>query len=224
METNYSISIYLDTRRAKAKGLFPVKVRVYSPAYSKTKFYPTIFNLTEKDFHSTWETTKPRKEYHELKLKIQSVETKANDAAKELSIFSFEQFEKKFLGKTGKSEDVFYHYDQMIEALKSNNQFGTASNYLLSKKSLKQYLKIKTGKEPKKLLLLKSQKTGYKKYENHMVDTLFRSRTTVSMYLRALRTIFNNAKKSNIINVEAYPFGEDKYEIPNGDAVKKSIK
>lgn len=225
MESNYNISIYLDTRRAKAKGLFPVKLRVYAPSYSKTKFYTTKFNLTEKDFQSTWETTKPRKEFQELRLKIQAVETKANDTAKELKVFSFEQFEKKFLGKTGQSEDVYYHYEQMIETLKANNQFGTASNYLLSMKSLKNFVSIKSGKQPKKLLFIEITKDWLQKYENHMIDGLSRSRTTVSMYLRALRTIFNNAKKGNIIKVEAYPFGEGegKYEIPNGDNVKKAL-
>lgn len=225
MESNYNISIYLDTRRAKAKGLFPVKLRVYAPSYSKTKFYTTKFNLTEKDFQSTWETTKPRKEYQELRLKIQSVENKANDVAKALKVFSFDLFEKNLFGKTGQSDDVFYHYEQIIEALKTNNQFGTASNYLLSMKSLKNFVIAKTGKQPKKLLFIEITKEWLQKYENHMIDGMSRSRTTVSMYLRALRTIFNNAKNNNIISVEAYPFGEGKgkYEIPNGDNVKKAL-
>jgi hypothetical protein len=66
MEVGYSISIYLDTRRQKADGTFPVKLRVYSTILGKTKFYPTTFNLTESDFSEVWENTRRKKEYREM--------------------------------------------------------------------------------------------------------------------------------------------------------------
>ncbi len=223
MEKNFTISIYLDTRRAKANGLFPVKLRVYSSLHAKTKYYPTIFNLSEKEFQSVWETAKPRKEYHDLKLKIQSVENKANDSAKELKAFSFEQFEKRMFRKSGTGEDLIYHYQQVIEKLRLNNQFGTASNYQMSLKSLMDFTYFKTGKKPKKLLFIEVNKDWLQKYESYMIDNLTRSRTTVSMYLRALRTIFNNAIHENDIDVEAYPFGEKKYIIPSVKNVKKAL-
>ncbi len=223
MEKQFIISIYLDTRRAKANGLYPVKLRVYSSLHAKTKYYPTIFNLSEKEFQSVWETAKPRKEYHELKLKIQSVENKANDAAKELKAFSFEQFEKRMFRKSGTGEDLIYHYQQVIEKLRTNNQFGTASNYQMSLKSLSDYIHFKTGKQPKKLLFVDITKDWLQKYESYMIENLTRSRTTVSMYLRALRTIFNNAIQERDIDVEAYPFGEKKYQIPSVKNVKKAL-
>jgi integrase len=223
METDYSISIYLDTRREKANGLYPVKLRVYSSSFSKTKLYPTVFNLTKQDFEKAWETVKPRKEYHELRLKIQSVENKADEVASELSVFSFDQFEKKLFRKSGKGEDVFYHYLQTIERFRSNYQFGTASNYSLSMKSLKQFVKFKKGKEPKRLSFIEINKDWLYKYESYMIDEMNRSRTTVSMYLRALRTIFNNAIQENEISIDHYPFGEKKYQIPAVKKVKKAL-
>ncbi len=48
MTQEYSISIYLDTRRAKSNGKYPVKLRVFTPNPRKQKLYPTIFDFTEK--------------------------------------------------------------------------------------------------------------------------------------------------------------------------------
>lgn len=209
MVTSYSITIYLDARREKANGLYPVKLRVYSPLLAKTKFYPTIFEMTEKDFQSVWMTTKPRKEYGELRLKLQALENRANEVAGELKLFSFEQFEKRMFRQSGNGEDVFYHYQQMVAKLRENNQFGTASNYQLSMKSLADFVEHRTGRRPKRLAFVEVTKDWLLKYESYMIDNLQRSRTTVSMYLRALRTIFNTAIQENDISVEVYPFGDE---------------
>jgi hypothetical protein len=46
--------------------------------------------------------------------------------------------------------------------------------------------------------------------------------TTIGMSLRALRAIFNIAKKDGIITDEQYPFGRNKYQIPEGRNIKKA--
>jgi len=53
------ITLYLDTRRKKKSGLYPVKIRVWDQVSSDAKFYPTGIDLSEKDFHSAWETRNP---------------------------------------------------------------------------------------------------------------------------------------------------------------------
>ena len=75
MKKQYFISIYLDTRRVKYNGKFPVKLRVYTSTPRKQKMYPTIFEFTEKEFNSIWNTSKPRKEFKEFQIKIRAVET-----------------------------------------------------------------------------------------------------------------------------------------------------
>src|SRR5690606_22027585 len=47
--------------------------------------------------------------------------------------------------------------------------------------------------------------------------------TTVSMYLRALRTIFNRAIEAKTIEKDLYPFGVKRYEIPSSSNVKKAF-
>ena len=66
------------------------------------------------------------------------------------------------------------------------------------------------------------------KYENYMIDTMKRSETTVSMYLRALRTVFNTAISDKSIEADIYPFRRNeqeksKYVIPTGENVKKAL-
>jgi len=56
-----------------------------------------------------------------------------------------------------------------------------------------------------------------------MINTKKRSRTTVSIYLRALRTVFNTAIAEKEIDAENYPFGKRKYQVPSVKSVKKSL-
>ena len=47
-----------------------------------------------------------------------------------------------------------------------------------------------------------------------MTEVKGRSLTTVSMYVRALRAIFNVAIENKDFKKERYPFGKKKYQVP----------
>jgi integrase/recombinase XerD len=223
MERNLSISFYLDTRRSKANGKFPVKLRVFTHSPRIQKLYPTTFEFSEAEFKSIWETTKPRTEYKTIRYQMQAVETKAIETANELNPFTFEQFEKKLYRKTGAGSDVFYQYEIAIEKLKGNKQFGTASNYDLAVKAIKGFLETEKGKVPKTLSFTDITPDWLGKFENYMVNTKGRSRTTLSMYVRTLRTVFNTAISEDEIKEELYPFGKRKYNVPAVKKVKKAL-
>jgi integrase/recombinase XerD len=223
MISDYTISIYLDTRRAKESGLFPVKLRVFSSAIKKAKLYPTDFDITEKEFTSTWEVVKPRTEHKEMRLKLQAIENKAHEAAASIKPFTFDKFEKKLYLETGQEDNVFYHYDTIIKNLNKSGNISNADIYDLSQKSIKDFIIKTKGKEPKKLYFLEITPTWLNNYETHMIKDKGRSRTTVSMYLRSLRSIFNTAIKDNETLKEVYPFGKGKYELPAVTKVKKAL-
>lgn len=236
MEKEVFISLYLDTRRAKSNNLYPVKIRVFTPSPRKQKLYPTKFEFTEKEFQSIWETLKPRTEYKETRRKLQAEETLAIETADLISPFTFEQFEKKLYRGKGEGENVFYQYSETIKKLNGNNQLGTASNYDLSLKSLKLFMLYLKGKDITDKDELETALAGIKKlafnditpawlnkYEAYMINTKKRSRTTVSIYLRALRTVFNTAIADKEIDAENYPFGKRKYQVPSVKSVKKSL-
>ena len=134
-----------------------------------------------------------------MRLELKAIETKANETAKEIKPFSFEKFEKKLYRKTGEGENVFYQYQLMIDKNLKAGSLGNSDIYRLSLKSIKDYLFQTSGKEPSKLLFSEITPSWLKNYEAFMLNVKERSRTTVSMYTRALRAVFNEAIRENEI-------------------------
>jgi len=61
-----------------------------------------------------------------------------------------------------------------------------------------------------------------KRYEKYLFED-GKSYTTIGMYIRGLRTVFNEAIKSGIIRASLYPFGKEKYDIPFGEGRKLAL-
>lgn len=218
MIRDYSISIYLDIRRLKANGKYPVKLRVYDNALKHQKLLPTSFEFTKEEFSSIWETLKPRGINKELQIQLKALENKAIQTAESLSEFTIENLEDKLYNRRlSNKSDVLYWYLLAIEQYSKNSQIGTASNYQLSINSLLEFHK-------KKNLTFNSITPQWlRDYERYMVDVKKRSRTTVGIYLRPLRAIFNTVIAQKIVNSEHYPFGKRKYTIPSPKSTKKAL-
>ena len=222
---DYNISIFQDKRRKTKKG-YPIKLRVYSILTKKAKFYGLGLSVKDKDFKAIQDPRiKVRGNNRELQLKLNTIENKAVEVAKSINPFTFEQFEKKMFRSKSASISVKYHYDSKISQLISNGQISTASSYGLSLKSLEKYLNAKSKGSIQELSFYDITKDFLNGYENYMVRELNKSRTTVSIYLRALRTIFNDTIASNEIKKEIYPFGKDKgkYQIPQSSGKKSAL-
>lgn len=220
---DYSSTIVLDERRAKQNGLFPVKLRVYHISQKKAKLYATNYDMDKDDFESIWLTVKPRLKYKEKRKELQAIIKKADDVCDKLKPFSFVQFEKRFFRKLGDNTNIIYHYRQTINKLKAANSYSTASNYELSLKSFCDFITDKKGKVPVVISFFDITPDWLQKYENYMINDLERSRTTVSMYVRTLRTIFNTAIADKDIDADLYPFGKGKYQPPSVKTVKKAL-
>ncbi len=130
LKKKFFISMYLDTRRMKNNGKYPFKLRVFTSFPRKQKLYPTKFELSKKDFHSIWETSKSRNEFKEYRMNMQRVEQKAEEVAFTLESFSFEKFEKKLFRKASEAINVKYNYQQRIAELQHLGKINTASSYL----------------------------------------------------------------------------------------------
>jgi integrase len=64
-----------------------------------------------------------------------------------------------------------------------------------------------------------------KRYEKFMLNA-GKSFTTIGIYLRNLRTVFNEAIKAGFVDITQYPFGHNKdgkYEIPEGAGRKMAL-
>lgn len=220
------VSLYLDTRRKKDNGTYPVRIRVYDSTTRKARLYTTDFDLTEKDFNRIFFPElgqRFRKEEKEIQTDLLAIESDYKEKAENLGIFSFDAFEKLFEIKRGDLINVFWHYESLIKEMKDSNRFGTALTYESSLKSLKSFLQAKRGKEPKQLHFQEVTAKFLESYESWMTDKEEKSLTTVGIYLRALRVIFNKAMDQKVIDKEIYPFGIRKYEIPASSNTKKAF-
>ena len=221
MTNEYSISIYLDKRREKTNGKFPVRLRVFVSNPRKQKLYPTSFDFTTEEFESIWKTIRPRKDHKNVKLKLQAIENKANEVASKIKPFSFSEFEKKLFRKKHDGIKIDYHYKERIEDFKKQNRLSTADSYNCSKNALKRFVE-KENKSFKNLTLFDVNKEWLEGFERYMKDA-GRSVSTVGIYLRPLRAIFNKAIDEGEIEKEFYPFGKRKYQIPTSKKVKKAL-
>jgi site-specific recombinase XerD len=223
MDKQVFISLYLDTRRPKKDDTYPVRLRVFTPDPRIQKLYPTTFDLTEKEFKNAYMNPKPKPEDRELKHKLQEIENKATEEANEIIPFDFPEFENKLYRKRGEGQNVIFKYHEQINKFKSLNQIGTAQTYELSLKSLMEFASLTESKALDNLNFKTITPFWLEKFEKYMIDTKKRSSTTVSIYLRCLRAIFNNAIADKEIEPESYPFGKRKYTIPGYKKVKKAL-
>jgi len=222
-----AVNLYLDTRRKKDNGSFPVKIRVYDGTTKKARLYTTDFDLSETTFNRIFFPDKDqrlRKEETQIREDLESLKAYYSEKVKGLNSFTFEAFEKSMEIKSGDLLDAFFHFDAYIKDLKESDRIGTALSYELSKKSLIGFIKAKTEKEPKKLLFQDITVKFLNDYETWMTgkeknNTL----TTVGIYLRGLRVVFNRAIELKNIESALYPFGVKRYEIPASSNTKKAF-
>ncbi len=218
MNIEYYISIVLDKRREKKNKKYPVKLRVFTPNPRKQILYPTKFEFSESEFNTISTAKKLSHEHKEVRLLLRAIEAKAEQAAGKLKKnFSFEAFEKELFNDKAKgAKDVCHYYQEAIVKYKKNRQIGTASNYEYSLKSLMDFQK------DDKLKFSDVTPQWLTDYENALIDS-GKSITTVGMYLRPLRAIFNTAISDKVARVEQYPFGKKKYSIPAPTGFKKAL-
>ena len=223
MKQDFSISIFLDTRRAKANGKFPVKLRAYTSTPRMQKLYPTPFEFTDKEFESIWNTTKPRAEHKEARTMLQAMETKAIKQAEKIIPFSFEQFEKLMNRKAGDGVRIEFHYETRIQELLSRGQISTASTYQMAMRSIKEFAEQQKKGKFQKLTFHDVTADWLKDFEYYLTEVKGRALTTASFYVRTLRTLFNDAISAKDIEPEVYPFGKRKYQTPAAKNSKRAL-
>jgi len=208
-------SIILDSRKQLKNGLFPIKLRV---TYNRSqRYYPADLSLNQNDFKLIMGTN-PKGENKTIRLKLNALEQKANKIIDEIPVFDFNTFKKKLYSNQNVRGDVYHYYEQIIAKQKTEEHFGTASNYTSSLKSLKKFRsKLKFNEITVDFL---------KGYERFLLDEE-KSISTVGIYLRPLRAVINSAMEDGTLSKDFnYPFGSKsklKYQIPTSRNIKKAL-
>jgi site-specific recombinase XerD len=207
-----TVNIFHDLRRVKKNNLYPVKVRVTFDR--RSKYMETGIDLSKEDFEKL-SSRRISKELLDIKENLLELEAKVNSIVKIVRPFNFPVFIEKFKQKTYDATYVETLYVEIIDKLMAQCRVGTADNY---KSSLQSLLLFK-----KNLRFEDVSDTFLFRYETWMLER-GRSITTVGIYCRCLRAIFNEAIYRKIISLDYYPFGKRKYQMPVSKNIKKALK
>jgi len=212
-----SITFFFNTSRKDKNGKYKVALQVYFRTIKKRKYYATKFSFTEKEFKSTWETVKPRKEFKQDRKELNALLVKADKVAGNLARFNFEDFERLMFNKVSTEKDVNYYYSKKIDAYRNKQSISTSKGYETALKCLLRF----HGKN--NISFYDVTVSWLEDFEAFCIDKEEKSRTTVGIYTRTLRTVFNNAIEEKTIPRDAYPYGKGKYTPPAPKNTKKAL-
>jgi integrase/recombinase XerD len=248
-----SLVAFLDTFRPRADGLFMIRLRIIynrQPKYFSTKITSSI-----KDYKIITDYSKnPRGDLGRKRKKIQEKLEEAHSAIKSLDDFSWHEFKKKYQRKGTNFNSVWEAFEGHISDLKKRKRYGTADTYISAQNSLKQYhahnKKIQLKREVAirengrtvmiaKNMLKESEfwKVNSKVLHFKQIDVQWlneyqkwmeensRTKTTISIYVRCLRNLFNLGLKDGLREID-YPFGaekDEKYQPPEHNNTKRAL-
>ena len=172
-----------------------------------------VFFLTPEEFDRATDP-KSRGELRQLGLKLKAEEQRAVSIIGEMNRFSFGSFKKKFTNPGSYSRDVISLFDSYIDELRSQDRVGSAISYKNARESFYLF--------KKKILIDDLTPQWLERYQSWMLKR-GKGLTTIGIYCRSLRTIYNNAIHSGLISNEHYPFGKRRFRIPTGANVKRAL-
>lgn len=243
-----SISISLDTRRAKKTGKFPVKLLAIFNR--KSRRYQTVYDLSEEEFKalSARQKSECLKKMQET---LKQLQRNAEEAAAGLQPFTFEGFEKAFI-----LNNPSFHQRKAIKEVAEldNHPFNQAmydnrfpifrlpkpepdtilAVFLFYISKLLNEHRIRTAVHYQTTYNILARFSGnvrfvdinvsyLKRFEAWMLEHGY-SKTTVGIYTRCLRAAFNEAIFQGIIKREnCYPFGRRLYQPPSSRNIKKAL-
>lgn len=206
------------TKGKKSNGKFPVKLRLIFKR--EFKFYLTGIDMDENEFRSYH----LNKKLKDLFSDITYYQNKAEKIASELKDgFTFKAFKEQFYGTIGssneaKKDDNFWNFGKAhVQKLRDQNRIKTAESIEQSNNKILKFCK------KKKLLFSDITLEFLKKFDAAMRSESLSS-TTIGIYTRNLRTLYNEAIRTEVISQESYPFGKNKYSPPTSKKTKKALK
>lgn len=215
MKNSFTTTIIVDQRYPRKKdGRCPVKLRVI--INRKARYYGIDKYLYPEELTEKIYTSKPKGEYKKLLKLFTDIQNRADIILEALENPSFDQFKRLFTQKGG-GGNVRRYYDSYIAKLKEDNQHTTASTYLNAMNSLD------ATKGIEKLNFRDITPEWLKDYQKKMLKD-GRSVSTISIYLRTLRTLFNRAIDDGVVSKSYYPFGRGKYQVPSARNNKRPLE
>jgi len=208
-----SITILQDTRRKTLSGLYPVYVRasfqVHSEGKKKQKVVLyRILNCSIKDFNNPGSRDINVKDIHS---KIIKARAKALDILERHSVVTPGLFDREFKGGD-LSKNVKTMFEYYITNLQNEGRVGSARLFVNAKNHILAF----GGND---ISFSEITEEWLKEYERSSTIAL----STLGIYLRSLRAVFNLAIEAKVIPSELYPFGKRRYKIKSVQGTKESL-
>ena len=219
---NVRVSMFLDTRKSRQtteqrrNDEFSVSLRIWDPMIKQAKIRKTRINMTEQEFKSVWYGKRLNAGEIAKRGELQEALMQVHDALSEMDYFNYEQLDKKLSTPKGEQYNVLWHFDRKVEALRNQGRIGTSHTYKHSARWIREFIRSN------RLSFNALTPKWLESFENWALDE-GKSLTTVGMYTRNIRAIFNDAIEEKIIDRDLYPFGRRRYVPPTGRRVKKAL-
>ena len=228
MKSTVTIDIVLDTRYQKKEERYPVKVRV--TYQKKQRYYSCNVELTKEQYKRIM-GLKPSKSDKAIQEYLLDKKLEIKNIINDLPVFSFDMLKLKFKNSTKATEDeeqkdatiesnVYSLFDIVIGQSEAQGRVGNADVLRCAKSSLQKFKGNLNFRDITVQFL--------DEYERWFLAQK-KSITTVGIYLRELRNIYNTAisNEYNIVSREFYPFNNKDnpkgYKIPKGKNIKKAL-
>ena len=231
MNTPKSIPVvdeYFDTRRSLKDGSYPVKIKVYNPTTQEKRFYNAGIRMSQTEYDLSTSLKRLSLELRTKRETLEAIKAKARNAIQSLPAFGFKPFEEQFLAKKeirqgNAPNSVQEAFQQKIVAMIKEERISTAQGYEQTLKSFSKFARTTKRPSLEKTLFADIDVDWLQAYQKHMIQNENRTTNTVGIYLRNLRTLFNERISNKKLDRELYPFGKYKYQIPATRNVKKAL-
>jgi site-specific recombinase XerD len=205
---------------AKKSGKYPLKLRV--TFNREQRFYPCNIDLTVDEFTKLFSPGKLNKDYKDMKNTAVGIEAKAVGIIEKMKEFDFVEFEMKFHDRASGDGDVYDLFTRVYNGLIATDRIGSAALYNTVLNSLKAF-QPKLSFEEITPDFLNRYETWLQTNSSVTEKSNATSATTVGIYMRHLRSVYNRGISENLVAQESYPFRRNKYTIPTGNNIKKAL-
>jgi len=225
MKSQATLKVLLDKRKGipKKNEKYGVKVRVTHERSSR--FFPCYCDLTDEQFEKVMYSDKLSRKEREVYDQIMFYRAKVDAIITDMQEFSWDTLKNIFYEKTLESDTilanpVYQLFDKLIQENISSDRVGNAKFMKCAKASLMEH-------RPK-LKFEDITRSFLEDYERWFIAKK-KSITTVGIYMRELRTVYNLAASPEykLVPRDLYPFhNKDNpkgYIIPIGKNVKKAL-
>lgn len=204
-----SVLAVVDRRYRKNNGLFPVKIEV---VYRRIqKYYPTGQDVSIEEWEGFYKAKRRSKKCASIENSFYLIMTAVEQLA-EKGEFTFRRLDAR-LGRTG--DTVNEAIEQKMKQLMSAGKINSFYRYRSTLHAIERFAGRKISFDAVTSVWLKRCETFWTKEG--------KNNTTINIYMKTLKSIFNSALDDGLIRESIYPFGKNRYMIPASTSRKLAM-